>query len=279
MVGFENSIVRFFKTTNSEQPREDRLHGRHHKVCTECPPVDTLSFSNDGLVLLASTRSPKSGTIQIYSWRFPFLNFEELSSCRYHVPLHESEDNGTSSAIFRSGPGGEENLMCITTWTQSGVPILVQPEDGHRSDIRTEISNRQGRLGSRIQGAAFSPSGRELAMVNDKGHLYQISSLNSNPMDIQRIANSKELTAKSDSFAMAFMTLQDEEAIVLAWVDSSKATGYVKKIPIVSSVSPHCCCFGVYYLLIFYSRLGRCRYFSKEYYCECTPSIRTTRNR
>jgi hypothetical protein len=255
VVGFENSIVRFFKTTNSEQPREDRLHGRHHKVCTECPPVDTLSFSNDGLVLLASTRSPKSGTIQIYSWRFPFLSFEELSSCRYHVPLHESEDNGTSSAIFRSGPGGEENLMCITTWTQSGVPILVQPEDGHRSDIRTDTSSRQGRLGSRIQGAAFSSSGRELAMVNDKGHLYQMSSLNSNPMDIRRIANSKELTAKSDSFAMAFMTLPDEEAIVLAWADSSKATGYVKKIPIVLSVSPTllllwCLLFAYIFILI-----------------------------
>jgi hypothetical protein len=43
-------------------------------------------------VLLASTRSPRTGMIQIYSWRFPFLDFQELSPCRYHVPLHESED-------------------------------------------------------------------------------------------------------------------------------------------------------------------------------------------
>lgn len=68
-------------------------------------------------------------------------------------------------------------------------------------------------------------------MVNEKGHLYSISSLNSNPMDIRRIATSKELTAKSESFAMAFMSLSDEEAIILAWADSTKSVGYVKKIP------------------------------------------------
>jgi hypothetical protein len=232
VVGFENSIVRFFKTTPSENPREDRLHSRWHKECKECPPVETLSFSNDGLILLGSTRDPRNGTIQIYSWSFPFVSFQELSSCRYHVPLHESEDNGVSSAIFRSGPGGHENLICVSTWTQSGVPVLIQPEEGHKNSIKTEISNRQGRLGSRIQCAAFSPSGRELALVNDKGHLYQISNLNSSPMDVKRMATSKELTAKSECFAMTYMTLPDEEAIIMAWADSSRALGYVKKIPV-----------------------------------------------
>jgi hypothetical protein len=186
-------------------------------------------------VLLASTRA--RGTIQIYSWRFPFVDFQELATCRYRVPLHESEDNGISSAIFRSGSESEESLICITTWTQSGTPILIQPHDGHRSEIRTEASTHQGKLGSRIQCAGFSPTGRELAMVNDKGHLYIISNLNSNPLEVQRIATSKELTIKSDWFAMQFMSLPDEEAIVLAWADSSKAMGYVKKIPLRYSVS------------------------------------------
>jgi hypothetical protein len=238
VVGFDNSLVRFFKTTISEAPRDDRLHP-HHVDCKECPPVDTLSFSNDGLVLLAGTRSPKSGTIQIYQWRFPFLSFQELPTCRYRVPLHESEDNGISSAIYRSGsgPGGDNNLICITTWTQSGIPMLFQPNDNHRSEIRTDASTRQGKLGSRIQCAAFSQSGRELVMVNTKGHVYKIASLNSNPMDIRRIATTKELTAKSDSFAMSFMTLPDEEVIVVAWADSAKAIGYVKKIPLRFDVS------------------------------------------
>jgi WD40 repeat protein len=236
VVGFDNSIVRFFKTTKSEEPREDRLHSRFHKDCKSCPAVDTLSFSNDGLVLLASTRT--RGTIQVYSWRFPFVNFQELAPCRYHVPLHESEDNGTSSAIFRSGMANEENLICITTWTQSGIPMLIQPHDGHRTEIRIEASTHQGKLGSRIQCAAFSPTGRELAMVNDKGHLYIISNLNSNPLEVKRLATSKELTTKSDWFAMEFMSLPDEEAIVLAWADSSKGVGYVKKIPVKYSVSP-----------------------------------------
>ncbi|KAE9365146.1 hypothetical protein N431DRAFT_549428 [Stipitochalara longipes BDJ] len=230
VVGFDNSVIRFFKTTNSEEPREDRLHSRFHKDCKSCPAVDTLSFSNDGLVLLASTRM--RGTIQIYSWRFPFVDFLELPSCRYHVPLHESEDNGTSSTIFRSGMGNEENLICITTWTQSGIPLLIQPYDGHRTEIRTDASIHQGKLGSRIQSAAFSRTGRELAMVNDKGHLYIISNLNSNPLEVRRIATSKELTTKSDWFAMEFMSLPDEEAIVLAWADSSKGMGYLKKIPV-----------------------------------------------
>ena len=246
VVGFENSVVRFFRTATSENFREDRLHP-HHKSCRDCPPVDTLSFSHDGAVLLASIRNPKNGIIQIYSWPFPFDTFQELTSCRYHVPLHESEDNGVSSAIFRSGPGAEENLICITTWTQSGIPILIQPESGHRSEVRPEMSSRQSRLGSRIQSAAFSPSGRELAMVNDKGHLYKISSLNSNPMEVRKIATSKELMTRSDAFAMAFMALPDEEAIVLAWADSSKGTGFVKKIPVALTVRPD----YAFYLQIF----------------------------
>jgi hypothetical protein len=124
----------------------------------------------------------------------------------------------------------------MTTWTQSGTPLLVQPQIGHQSLIRNDANGRPGKLGNRIQCAAFSPTGRDIAMVNDKGHLYQISGLNSNPMDIRRIATSKELTAKSDSFSMAFMSLPDEEAIVLAWVDMSKGAGFVKKIPVTYNV-------------------------------------------
>ncbi|PGH11513.1 hypothetical protein AJ80_07079 [Polytolypa hystricis UAMH7299] len=236
VVGFENALVRFFKTTNSDQPREDRLHLRYHKECRNCPSVESLSFSNDGLVLLASIRHAKNGTIQIFAWRFPFVTFQELSSCRYHVPLHESEDNGITGAIFRSGPGGNDNLICITTWTQSGIPLLVQPEGGHRTEIKADHSGRTNKLGSRIQCAAFSPSGRELALVNDKGHLYQVSSLNSTLMDVRRIATSKELTSRSDCFAMSYMHLSDEDAIVLAWVDPSKSVGFVKKIPVTSGI-------------------------------------------
>lgn len=232
VVGFDNSTVRFFNTVKFEEPREERLHIRNHRDCRQCPPIDTLSFSSDGLVLIASTRSPKNGMIQIYAWRFPFEESQELATCRYQVPLHESEDNGVSSAIFRSGVGGEENLICISTWTQSGVPVLVQPQGGHRSEIRSESSTHQGKLGNRIQCAAFSPTGGELALVNDKGHLYHISNLNASPMEVKRIATSKELTTRSDAFAMTFMKLPDEEAIVMAWADSSKAVGYVKKVPL-----------------------------------------------
>ncbi|KAH6649676.1 hypothetical protein F5144DRAFT_479232 [Chaetomium tenue] len=236
VVGFENATVRFFNARNVDQPREDRLHTPLHQDCRSCPSVDTLAFSNDGLVLLASTRNPKTGLIQTYSWRFPFHAFQELTACRYSVPLHESEDNGVSSASFRPGLDGEENLVCITTWTQSGTPVLIQPQDGYRSEIRTDISGRHSKLGNRVQCAAFSPSGKELVMVNDKGHVFQVSNLNSNPMDVRRIASSRELTTKSDSFAMSFMSLSEEEHIVLAWADSSRAIGWIRKIPAVSRV-------------------------------------------
>jgi hypothetical protein len=232
VVGFENATVRFFSARSMEQPREDRLHALNHQDCRNCPSVDTLAFSNDGLVLLASTRKPKTGLIQTYSWRFPFHTFQELTACRYPVPLHESEDNGVSSAIIRPGLEGEENLVCITTWTQSGTPVLIQPQDGYRSEIRTDVSGRHSRLGNRIQCAAFSPSGRELVMVNDKGHVFQVSNLNSSPMDVHRIASSKELTAKSESFGISILKLSDEEHVVVAGADSSRATGGIKKIPV-----------------------------------------------
>ncbi|TGO15708.1 hypothetical protein BPAE_0548g00010 [Botrytis paeoniae] len=235
-VGFTNATVYFFKTTQSSEPREDRLHSRIHSECEDCPEVETLSYSDDGMHLLASTRSAKSGAIQIYFWMTPMQSSQELVSCRYHVPLHESEDRGLSSAIFRSRTGIEEVLVCITTWTQSGVPVLVHPKTGQKTDIRT-APNRSGKLGSRIQCASFSPSGKELAMVNEKGHLYLISALNSSPLDIRKIAVSRELTIKSDSFAMAFMSLPDEEAaIVMAWIDPSKAErGVVRKIPLTTN--------------------------------------------
>lgn len=237
VVGFDNSIVRFFRTSNPDTPREDLLHSRYHDRCTECPSVDTLAFSNDGLVLIASSRSPKNGMISVYIWRFPFVSFQELSTSSYHVPLHESEDNGVTAAILRCGCRGEDDLICITTWTQSGIPILLQPEDGYRSEIKTDPARKQGKLGSRIQCAAFSPSGKEIAMVNDEGHLYQISSLNSKPLEIKRLAKSHKLTTKSESFAMKYMTLPDEEAVVLAWVDLSKGIGLIKKVPVQFSVS------------------------------------------
>jgi len=241
-VGFDNAIVRFFKIGPLAEQREHRLHIGHHKEAQECkerecPPVDTLSYSSDGIFLLGSTRSNKNGLIVIYSWRFPFRSFQELQQCRYQVPLHESEDNGVSSAIFRTGSGFEENLICVTTWTHSGVPILVQPESGHRTDVKTD-SNHQSRVGNRIQAAAFSPPGKELALVNDRGYLYHISNLNSNPLDIRKVGTSKEFTTKTDSFSMAFVSLPgDEKAIAMAWADVSRATGFIKVIPLQLSVS------------------------------------------
>ncbi|KAK2778674.1 hypothetical protein FQN53_001727 [Emmonsiellopsis sp. PD_33] len=229
VVGFENSIVRFFKTTNTEAPREDRLHSVSHRECKNCT-LDTLSFSRDGLVLLASTRNPQ-GTIQIFQWKFPFLKFTELQACRYYVPLHESEDNGVSAAIYRSSRRGDD-LICISTWTQSGVPVLVHPLEGNKTEIKSDAS-RHSRVGNRIQCASFSPSGSELALVNDKGYLYQVSNLNSSPMDFKKLATSKELTSKSDSFALSYMSIMEEDVIVLAWVDPVKGAGMIKKIPVI----------------------------------------------
>ncbi|KAL2268175.1 hypothetical protein VTJ83DRAFT_3021 [Remersonia thermophila] len=233
VVGFDNATVRFFNARKVEEPREDRLHAPTHSDCRACPPVDTLSFSSDGLALIAGTRSSKTGLIQLYSWRFPFHSSQELATCRYPVPLHESEDNGISSAIIRPGLDGDESLVCITTWTQSGIPVLIQPRDGHRSEIRSDSTGKHNKLGNRIQCAIFSPSGKELFMVNDKGHVFQVSSLNSNPMDVRRIASTKELTVKSESFAMSVMTLSDEEHVVVAGADCPKAIGWIKKIPVV----------------------------------------------
>ncbi|KLJ11601.1 hypothetical protein EMPG_13224 [Blastomyces silverae] len=242
VVGFENSIVRFFKTTDSEPPREERLHGLFHRSCTNCT-LDTLSFSRDGLVLLASTRNPK-GVIQVFQWKFPFVVFHELPACRYYVPLHESEDNGVSAAVFRASRRGDE-LVCITTWTQSGVPILAHPQEGNKTEVKADHAGRHGKLGNRIQCAAFSPSGSELAMVNDRGYLYQISNLDSSPMDVKRLATSRELTAKSDSFAMSYMATTDEDAIIMAWVDATIGVAYVKRVPVAAQV--------------------------RRYYCVCTP--------
>ncbi|KAK4675566.1 hypothetical protein QC764_505330, partial [Podospora pseudoanserina] len=229
VVGFENATVRFFKAKTSEQPREDRLHASSHRDCRGCPSVDTLTFSQDGFTLLASTRSSKTGLVQIFSWRFPFHEFQELAACRYLVPLHESEDNGLSAAIFRPGSDGEGTLVCITTWTQSGTPILIQPQDGHRSEIKVDGP-----------GCRLLPSGRELVMINDRGYVFQVSNLNPSPIDIRRVAISKGLTAKSESFAMSFVTIADEENVLVAWADLARARGWIKQIPMTGRANFAC---------------------------------------
>jgi hypothetical protein len=245
VVGFDNATVRFFNARRTEEPLEHRLHALGFPECKACPPgkpcpsVDTLSFSSDGLSLIAGMRSSKTGVIQTYTWRFPFYMFQELFNCRYPVPLHESEDNGISSALIRPELDGDQSLVCITTWTQSGTPVLIQPQDGHRSEIRGDTTGKH-RIGSRIQCASFSHSGKELFLVNDKGYVFQVSNLNSSPMDVRRIASTKELTIKSDSFTMSVMGISDEEHVVVAWADSQRSIAWVKKIPVVAKVRQHC---------------------------------------
>lgn len=210
-----------------------------HQDCKDCPPIATVSFSHDGLVLVCSTRSERNGLIQVYLSHFPFSNFQEVLPCRYRVPLHESEDNGISSVLFQPGIGGKDDMICITTWTQSGVPILVHPNGGHRTGIRVQSSassNHKGKLGNRIQAAAFSPSGSELVLVNDQGHVYRVSNLGSIPIEVRRVATTKEFTTKTESFALAYVHQTDEVLILLSWSDSSKEIGYVKKIPIITTV-------------------------------------------
>jgi hypothetical protein len=251
VVGFESPIVRFFSTSKSEPPREDHLHSRYHDECKEkeCPPISTLAFSNDGLSLLASVRSLKNGMISFYSWHHPLDTFQEESKCRHHVALHESEDNGVTSAIYRPGYDSDPSLICVTTWTLSGVPQLIQVSDGQKTEVKTERGGHYGQIGSRIQAAAFSSSGGELAVVNAKGHVYQVANLEANPIDARRIGASIELTKKEGFFAMTYMTLPEEEAVVLAWADSSKALGYIKKIPTKSLVSNLYSTYIIIYLL------------------------------
>ncbi|RLL97662.1 hypothetical protein CFD26_104815 [Aspergillus turcosus] len=235
-VGFERSTVGLF-TPDWQQPRLHRVHARYHQDCKDCPPIATVSFSHDGLVLVCSTRSERNGLIQVYLSNFPFSDFQEVLPCRYRVPLHESEDNGISSVLFQAGMGGKEDIICITTWTQSGVPILVHPNGGHRTEIRVQSSassNHKGKLGNRIQAAAFSPSGSELVLVNDQGHVYRASNLGSIPIEVRRVATTKEFTTKTESFALAYVHQTDEDLILLSWSDSSKGIGYVKKIPIIT---------------------------------------------
>lgn len=235
VVGFENCLVRFFKTATTGEPREDHLHAVLHDVCKGCPSVDTLSFSQDSLSLVASTRSAK-GVVQIYQWRFPFESFEELPTCRYPVPMHESEDNGISSVVIRSQQGAEDSLICVTTWTQSGTPVLIQPQGGYRTEVKPVSNAAHGKLGSRIKCAAFSATGRQLAMVNDKGHFYLISNLNAKPMDIRRRATSRELTSKSCALAMSFMTVASEEMAVMVWVDPSRGKAFMRKTSVGTRV-------------------------------------------
>ncbi|GFG11912.1 hypothetical protein IFM61392_07142 [Aspergillus lentulus] len=237
-VGFDKSTVGLFAPSEWQQPRLHRVHTRYHQDCKDCPPIATVSFSLDGLVLVCSTRSERNGMIQVFLSHFPFSDFQEVLPCRYRVPLHESEDNGISSVLFQPGMGGKEDIICITTWTQSGVPILVHPNGGHRTEIRVQSSassNHKGKLGNRIQAAAFSPSGNELVLANDKGHVYRVSNLGSIPIEVRRVATSKELTTKSESFALTYVHQTDEDLILLSWSDSSKGIGYVKKIPIITT--------------------------------------------
>ncbi|GFF60150.1 hypothetical protein IFM51744_10193 [Aspergillus udagawae] len=237
-VGFDRSTVGLFNPSEWQQPRLHRVHARYHQDCKDCPPIATVFFSLDGLVLVCSTRSDRNGMIQVYLSHFPFSDFQEVLPCRYRVPLHESEDNGISSVLFQPGMGGKEDIICITTWTQSGVPILVHPNGGHRTEIRGQSSassNHKGKLGNRIQAAAFSPSGSELVLVNDQGHVYRVSNLGSIPIEVRRVATSKEFTTKTESFALAYVHQTDEDSILLCWSDSSKGAGYVKKIPVITT--------------------------------------------
>ncbi|KAH3019392.1 hypothetical protein KXW60_006137 [Aspergillus fumigatus] len=237
-VGFDKSTVGLFAPSEWQQPRLYRVHARYHQDCKDCPPIATVSFSHDGLALVCSTRSERNGMIQVFLSHFPFSEFQEVLPCRYRVPLHESEDNGISSVLFQPGIGGKEDIICITTWTQSGVPILVHPNGGHRTEIRVQSSassNHKGKLGNRIQAAAFSPSGHELVLANDKGYVYRVSNLSSIPIEVRRVATSKEFTTKTESFALAYVHQTDEDLILVSWSDSSKGVGYVRKIPIMTT--------------------------------------------
>lgn len=238
VVGFENATVQFFDTTGMVLPREDRVHCRQYQICNGCPSIETLSFSNDGLNVLASTRG-HTGIIQVYRWQYPFEEHQELESCRYHVPMHEPEDNGVTAVLCQPTASGE-GAVCITTWTQSGIPVLVHTKDGFRSEIKGQGqgSHGQWKVGTRIQNAAFSPSGRELALLNDNGLVFRVSSPNAAVLDVRKIAPWTKLTARSESFSMSFVSVPNEgDMIILAWVDASKAIGFVKTIRIPISVS------------------------------------------
>ena len=59
--------------------------------------------------------------------------------------------------------------------------------------------------------AAFSPSGRDLALVNEKGHLYQLSELDASPLMMKKLATSKELTARSAAYGMGYIRANEED--------------------------------------------------------------------
>ena len=67
IVGFEDSTIRTFTTKSPEQQRTDHLHPCVHRSGKDYPAVATVSFCNDGTIVLVSTKSPKNGLIQVFS--------------------------------------------------------------------------------------------------------------------------------------------------------------------------------------------------------------------
>ncbi|KAI9773679.1 MAG: hypothetical protein M1840_006953 [Geoglossum simile] len=201
-------MVRGLPVLSFLQLNRDGTRQRHATA-----PVVALSFSPDGSQLAATVRDGTAASTYMSPRPFTQLTGPYIDRS---LGVREDDDQGVSSAICCA----ERNLLCVTYWTRSGIPLLID----YASRKSRQLDNRTIKLdiGTRIQQAVFSRSGHALILINNKGSIFKITIDDIDHIRAEEIGGSRVLSrviGKSQILDMKIAA--DERSLKVVWVKNS----------------------------------------------------------
>ncbi|KAF3286939.1 hypothetical protein TWF970_008769 [Orbilia oligospora] len=187
---------------------------------------DELSIVRGDILLFRCFPDVSIGQMKIFTLEFG------TSGCQmgwdYHIEWQEreSDDNGVS-ALSLCETKASGSTLCYSTWTMSGQPSIIRwgapgiPSSNHQL--------HDDSLGTRIQDMAIVPNADFMALINERGDIYQYAvRIGSRPKHLKTITfGSRRRSTNNFKDRVCLKIDEDHNKIIVAY--TRKGRGYIEK--------------------------------------------------
>ncbi|KAK6355686.1 hypothetical protein TWF718_000079 [Orbilia javanica] len=193
---------------------------------------DKVSVVEGDILLFRCLPDVELGRMKIFTLSFG------TSGCKmgwdYYIKWQEREqdDNGVSAlSLCETKTSG--STLCYSTWTMSGQPAIIRwgiPDLRSTNDRLHDDS-----LGTRIQDMAISPSADFVALINQRGDIYQYAvSIGSQPKHLKTIQlGNRRRSTHLFHDRVCLKIDEDHNKIIVAYARAGR--GYIEKHDIAFS--------------------------------------------
>ncbi|KAK6500457.1 hypothetical protein TWF481_010800 [Arthrobotrys musiformis] len=196
-----------------------------HDIPSEMGTPSEISIVGQDILLFRCSPDVQHGQARIFTLKFG------TSGCQmgwdYYIQWRgrEQDDNGVSAlSLCETRTSG--STLCYSTWTMSGQPSIIRWGPG-RPTSNYQLQDHS--LGTRIQDMAIVPTADFVALINERGDIYQYAtSYGSHPRLLKTISlGNRRRSTHSFKERVCLNIDEDHNKIIVAYTRNGQ--GFIEK--------------------------------------------------